>query len=107
MRTTVTRIALVSAMALVLTPGCSSMTKSWDKLTGKSTSADRTQGTVELNSAGQKRLAALPGLTVQDADRIIANRPYNKPHDLVAKGVLTQSQLDKIRAEVYVEHGKK
>ena len=107
MRTGVTRIVLVSVLALALTPGCSSMTKGWDNLTGKSSSADSTQGTVELNSAGRKRLAALPGLTAADADRIIANRPYAKPHDLVAKGVLTQGQLDKIRADVYVEHGKK
>jgi DNA uptake protein ComE-like DNA-binding protein len=106
MRTSVTRVAVISLMVLVLAPGCGSMMKRWDNATGKSDGADRKQGTVELNSAGRKRLAQLPGLTGDDADRIIANRPYEKRRDLVSKGVLSESKFDKIRDDVYVDHGK-
>jgi DNA uptake protein ComE-like DNA-binding protein len=61
---------------------------------------------VELNSAARKRLGQLPGLTGDDANRIIANRPYEKRRDLVRKGVLSESKFDKIRDDVYVDHEK-
>ena len=94
----------IGVMVLVLGPGCASMTKRYDDLTGKSDQAK--QSTVELNTAGRKQLAALPGLTADDADRIIAKRPYTKARDLVSKGALSESKFDKIRGDVYVDHGK-
>ena len=106
MRTAVAHVAVISVMALVLAPGCGSMVKRWDEITGKSDRASRKQSAVELNSAGRKRLAALPGLTGDDADRIIANRPYEKRRDLVRKGVLSESEFDKIRDDVYIDHEK-
>ena len=106
MRTPVAHVAVISVMALVLAPGCGSMMKRWDTVSGKSDRADRMQSTVELNSAGRKRLAALPGLSGDDADRIIANRPYEKRRDLVRKGVLSESKFDKIRDAVYVDQEK-
>ena len=106
MRTPVAHIAVITVMALVLATGCGSMMKRGDTLTGKSDRADRKQSTVELNSAGRKRLAALPGLSGDDADRIIANRPYEKRRDLVRKGVLSESKFDKIQNAVYVDHEK-
>ena len=106
MRTSVAHVAIIGIMALVLAAGCGSTMRSWDKLTGKSDRADHKQTTVELNSAGRKRLAALPGLTGDDADRIIANRPYEKRRDLVRKNVLSEGKFDKIRDEVYVDHEK-
>jgi len=99
-------VAVIGVMALVLTPGCGSMMKRSDTLTGKSDRADRKQSSVELNSAGRKRLAALPGLTDDDVERIIANRPYEKRRDLVRKGVLSESKFDKIQNAVYVDHEK-
>ena len=99
-------VAVIGVMALVLTPGCGSMMKRSDTRTGKSESADRKQSAVELNSAGRKRLAALPGLSGEDADRIIANRPYEKRRDLVRKGVLSEKKFDKIRNAVYVDQEK-
>lgn len=52
------------------------------------------------------RLAALPGLSGGDADRVTANCPYEKRRDLVRKGVLSESKFDKIRDAVYVDHEK-
>ena len=48
--------------------------------------SEKTETRVELNRAPRKRLAALPGLTGADADKIIANRPYENRRDLVQKG---------------------
>lgn len=97
---------LIAALALagLISGGCSlgSVEKKYEDVTGRSEKATH----VELNSARRKRLNALPGLTGDDADRIIANRPYEKKHDLVRKGVLSESQFEKIKDDVYVEHGK-
>jgi DNA uptake protein ComE-like DNA-binding protein len=53
-------------------------------------------GAVDINSAGEVRLTALPGITAARARRIIENRPYAAPHDLVSKGVLTRAEYDRI-----------
>jgi len=55
---------------------------------------------VNLNSASQSDLTALPGITPRDARRIIANRPYADKHDLVSKSVLTENQYQNIRDSV-------
>jgi DNA uptake protein ComE-like DNA-binding protein len=99
-----TRTAMISVLAFALAAGCSSMEESWDKMTDKSDRTDRKERTVELNTAGRKRLAALPGLSGDDADRIIKNRPYQNRRDLVRKGVLSEGKFEKIRDDVYVDH---
>jgi DNA uptake protein ComE-like DNA-binding protein len=58
---------------------------------------------VDLNSASKNQLMALPGITEPDADRIIANRPYATPEDLVKKKVLTPHQYDRISGQVGVK----
>jgi len=100
----------VLLMGLALAAGCSShkLQDEWNKVTGHENSKDsaKNDNRVELNSAGRKRLAKLPGLTGDDADRIVANRPYEQKRDLVRKGVLSEAKFDRIRDEIYVEHGK-
>jgi DNA uptake protein ComE-like DNA-binding protein len=55
---------------------------------------------VDLNSATETDLTALPGVTPRTAKRIIAHRPYRDKHDLVSKGVLSESAYDKISDDV-------
>jgi DNA uptake protein ComE-like DNA-binding protein len=43
---------------------------------------------VDLNRASRKELMTLPGIGIEEARRIIANRPYLTKTDLVAKNVL-------------------
>lgn len=57
-------------------------------------------GSVDINSASQARLATLPGITAVRARRIINNRPYGSPHDLVSKGVLTREEYDQIAGQI-------
>jgi DNA uptake protein ComE-like DNA-binding protein len=58
---------------------------------------------VDLNNASKNQLMALPGITDPEADRIIANRPYGTPEDLVKKKVLTPHQYDRISGQVGVK----
>jgi DNA uptake protein ComE-like DNA-binding protein len=55
---------------------------------------------VDLNSASRADLETLPGVTAGTARRIENNRPYDTPHDLVRKGVVSQGEYDRIAGEV-------
>ena len=58
---------------------------------------------VDLNNATKDQLMALPGINETAADRIIANRPYAAPEDLVKKKVLTPHEYDRISGQVGVK----
>jgi|SRR5947209_12713977 len=55
---------------------------------------------VDLNSARESEILALPGITRRQARKIIAERPYDRPHDVVQKGILTEEQYREIRSQV-------
>jgi DNA uptake protein ComE-like DNA-binding protein len=58
---------------------------------------------VDLNSATQRQLLDLPGITKPEAHEIIAGRPYREKHELVTKGILTEAEYLKIRDHVAVK----
>jgi DNA uptake protein ComE-like DNA-binding protein len=55
---------------------------------------------VDLNSASRSDLETLPGVTATTARRIEANRPYDTPHDLVRKGVVSEGEYDRMAGSV-------
>lgn len=55
---------------------------------------------VDINSAGEARLTTLPGITRARARRIMDNRPYARPRDLVSKGVLTRAEYNRIADDI-------
>lgn len=52
---------------------------------------------VDINSATQEELEALPGVGTDYCHHIIMGRPYAKKEDLVAKGVLPKATYAKIK----------
>ncbi len=58
---------------------------------------------VDLNNATKNQLMALPGINETAADRVIANRPYAAPADLVKKKVLTPHEYDRVSGQVGVK----
>ena len=56
---------------------------------------------VDINSASQRQLSRLPGISDADADRIIANRPYPNTEALVRRGVIGPRKYDEIERYVY------
>lgn len=58
---------------------------------------------LDLNSASKDQLATLPGITHEDAERIIAGRPYSTEHALLDKGILSREKYDKIADSVTVK----
>ena len=51
---------------------------------------------LDVNSAPREALARLPGLSADDADRIVANRPYLVKEDLRERHVLDAAQYDAV-----------
>src|SRR5580692_1415353 len=59
---------------------------------------------ININKASREDLLTLPGVTEHEADRIIAQRPYDDAHDLVTRRVLPQAEYEKIRDRVIAGH---
>jgi DNA uptake protein ComE-like DNA-binding protein len=52
---------------------------------------------VDLNAASAQELAELPGISWGEAERIIEGRPYHSKRELVSKGILSESEYEKVR----------
>ncbi len=59
---------------------------------------------ININKASREDLLTLPELTEHEADRIIAERPFDNAHDLVSRHVIPESEYDKIRDRVIAGH---
>ena len=55
---------------------------------------------VDINSASVSELESLPGISAAKARQIVAHRPYRDAHQLVGRGLLTQSQYDAIAPHI-------
>lgn len=60
---------------------------------------NRDKESVDLNSASREELAAT-GLTRAQSDRVIAHRPYENPHELLTKHVLSEDEYKQIEPRV-------
>jgi DNA uptake protein ComE-like DNA-binding protein len=58
---------------------------------------------VNLNSAPESELEELPDISSATARRIIRNRPYREPAELISKHVLSNEQYAKIKDIVTTE----
>lgn len=55
---------------------------------------------IDINSATEKELDALPGIGEARAKAIIKGRPYKGKDDLVKKKIIPQSEYDKIKDKI-------
>lgn len=101
MRRTMPYLMAVGLVLASLAGGCSTIEDSWDEW--RADRRDRSERRLDLNNAARRRLAELPGISREDADRIVANRPYETKRDLVRKRVLSESQFDRVRDSLYVD----
>jgi len=51
---------------------------------------------LNINTASREDLLSLPGVTEREADKVVAGRPYDDPHELVTRGALPESKYDRI-----------
>ena len=57
-------------------------------------------GRIDVNAASADSLATLPGISEAKAQQIVKARPYGSSHDLVAKGILSESQFERISTKI-------
>lgn len=55
---------------------------------------------MDLNTATAENVATLPGIGKTKAQQIVKGRPYGSTHDLVARGLLTESQYERISNQI-------
>lgn len=55
---------------------------------------------LDINHATRDQLTSLPGISASEADRIIANRPYQTTQSLVTKRLLSQREFDRVKDRI-------
>jgi outer membrane murein-binding lipoprotein Lpp len=55
---------------------------------------------LDINKATKDQLQSLPGVTAVQADQIVAARPYDDPHQVVTRHILTETEYGKISDRV-------
>ena len=63
----------------------------------------RSKPKLDLNTATEDELAKLPGMTPAEAARIVRNRPYDNPDQLVTRRIIRQEEYDQISGQVTVK----
>jgi DNA uptake protein ComE-like DNA-binding protein len=61
------------------------------------------QGRLNLNSATESQIRDLPGMTRDEAQKVIDNRPYKDKQELVSRGILPEHEYRDIENQITVQ----
>jgi DNA uptake protein ComE-like DNA-binding protein len=106
MRNRPTKLVVLGAAVLALGVGCSTAERRTKAAYRDVTGSARSGQQMDLNTASAKELARLPGITDDDASRIVAHRPYGSVRGLLRKNVIGEQKYDQIREYVYVTNAR-
>lgn len=67
---------------------------------------DTRSSQVNVNTASKSELMGLSGIDERRADAIIANRPYQAPHDVVKKGAISEDKYQRIASHLSTHASK-
>jgi competence protein ComEA len=98
-------LTAIAAFALLLTPAAAQSSKKTAPAkksdTAKTSDAGASTGTlVDINSASEEELKALPGIGDAYASKIMAGRPYRAKSQLVQKKIIPAATYEKIKGQI-------
>jgi competence protein ComEA len=98
-------LTAIAAFALLLTPAAAQSSKKAapakkSDTANKSDAAASTGTLVDINSASEGELKALPGIGDAYASKIIAGRPYKAKSQLVQKKIIPAATYEKIKGQI-------
>ena len=80
--------------------------KAGEKMPAAAQKAPSTSEKLDLNTATEQELAALPGIGDVRSKAIVKGRPYKGKDELVERKILTQSVYNKIKDQVIAKQAK-
>jgi DNA uptake protein ComE-like DNA-binding protein len=106
-------LAVVFAAGLFAAPDVMAQATKTEKAPAKSTdkaAADKKDsvkgGKLDINTASEAELKALPGIGDAYAKKIVDNRPYKRKDEIVKKAGVPQATYDKIKEQIIAHQVK-
>lgn len=99
---------VLTLLALVLVPGLGhAQQKPAEKPAMAAKAPAGKTAPVDINSATEAELQALPGIGDAYAKKIVAGRPYAKKDQLLSRKILPKATYDKIKGQLVAKQPKK
>lgn len=104
--TTIAALSLTAALGFAAEPAKPAAKPAPAKVEAVKSAAPK-QVLIDINSASDSELKAIPGMSDAYVAKIVAGRPYSNKTQLVSKKVLPEPVYEKIKHQIIAKRSKK
>ena len=80
--------------------------KAYDRIKDQIIAKQGSKEIVDINNASEKEIAAINGISDDQAKKIVKNRPYARKDELVSKKILDERTYDKVKDQLVAKQSK-